>query len=272
MSDDELIDELPRIKSLVIEGTGGCGKSMFMRYLYVALCEKPFGRVPLFVELRHLNALVTKDLLTYIYGSIILPGAKLTLQQFEDGLKAGAFSIVLDGFDEIDLDHRKSLEQQILNFRTKFPETILIVSSRPDPDNRFQSWTQFHVCRVQPMTQDQVIELIRNLDYDKATKVKFIKALKDGLYKSQKSFLSNPLLCIMMLLTFQQFGHIPDKMHVFYEHALDALFFRHDASKEGTFRRKTYCGIPEDEFRNCLSAFCMITYAKEKFAFKPSEL
>jgi hypothetical protein len=103
-------------------------------------------------------------------------------------------------------------------------------------------------------------------------KSKFLKTVKAGLYKEQTSFLSNPLLCIMMLITFEQYGHIPDKMHVFYEHALDALFFRHDASKEGTFKRKTYSGIPEDDFRNCLSAFCMITYTREKFSFRLAEL
>ena len=49
--DDELIGNLQSIESVVIEGTGGAGKSMFMRYLYLCLCEKPGGKIPIFVEL-----------------------------------------------------------------------------------------------------------------------------------------------------------------------------------------------------------------------------
>jgi hypothetical protein len=76
----------------------------------------------------------------------------------------------------------------------------------------------------------------------------------------------------MMLITFEQTGQIPDKMHIFYEQAFDALFFLHDAAKEGVYKRKTYANLPIDEFRNCLSAFCIVSYAKEMFSFTQGEL
>jgi hypothetical protein len=164
------------------------------------------------------------------------------------------------------------MEKQIFSLREQYPELILIVSSRPDPDNRFQSWTKFHICRVQPMTQPQVTELVEKLDYDSQIKRKFLKSLKDSLFATHESFLSNPLLCIMMLITFEQYGHIPDKMHIFYEHAFDALFFRHDTAKEGVYRRKTHGNLPIDEFRDCLSAFCIISYSKERFSFTHTEV
>jgi len=208
----------------------------------------------------------------FIYYSIVGPGGIISQEQFESSLKNGAFSLILDGFDEIDFDQRKNMEAQILELREKYPELLLIVSSRPDPNNRFQSWARFHVSYVQPMEQGQVIQLVKNIDYNAEIKRKFIKALKDGLFETHESFLSNPLLCIMMLITFEQTGHIPDKMHIFYEHAFDALFFLHDAAKEGVYRRKTYGDMPIDEFRNCLSAFCIVSYAKEKFSFTQGEL
>jgi hypothetical protein len=197
--DSDLVRDLPSLRSVVIEGSGGAGKSMLMRYLFLALCENSYGKLPIFVELRTLNAFSTKDLSAFIYHSITGPGAVFTRDQFNSGLRAGSFCIILDGFDEVDIEQRTNIEEQILRLRETYPELILVVSSRPDPDNRFQSWTKFHVCRVQPMTEKQVNELIEKLDYDTQIKKKFLKALKDSLFRTHASFLSNPLLCIMML-------------------------------------------------------------------------
>jgi len=245
---------------------------MFMRYLYICLCEKGYGKIPLFIELRNLNSFSNKNLFSFIYYSIVSPGAVITEDQFHNGLESGVFSLILDGFDEIDFDLRKEVEKQILELRDKYPNALLIVSSRPDPDNRFETWSQFHIYHVEPMNRHQVIELIGKIDYDPSTKKKFLKAIEDSLYATHRSFLSNPLLCIMMLVTFEQAGHIPDKMHIFYERAFDALFFLHDAAKEGVYRRKSYASMSIDEFRNCLSAFSFASYAKEKFSFTPAEL
>jgi len=272
IEDDDFIRDLAGLRSVVIEGNGGSGKSMLMRYLFISLCNNFFGKLPLFIELRTLNTFSTKNLIAFMHHSITTaPGTTLSRDQFNNGLKAGSFCIILDGFDEVDVDQRANIEKQILELREKFPELIIIVSSRPDPDNRFQSWIKFNVCRVQPMNREQVNELIDKLDYDSQIKRKFLKEL-DTFFRTHKSFLSNPLLCIMMLITFEQYGHIPDKMHIFYEHAFDALFFRHDAAKEGVYRRKTYGNLSIDAFRDCLSSFCLASYSKERFSFTTTEV
>ena len=76
----------------------------------------------------------------------------------------------------------------------------------------------------------------------------------------------------MMLMTFDQFAHIPDKIHIFYEQAFETLFFRHDAIKQAAFRRKMYTNIAINDFKNCLSALCISSYAKEKFSFTEFEI
>lgn len=269
IDDTTMLEAIPAIKNIVVVGTAGSGKSMLMRYLYICLSEKSHGRIPLFIELRHMNALQLKDLVAFMYYSIATPGATLTQEQLDSGLKAGLFSIIFDGFDEIDFDLRSDIERQLLTLQVKYPENIYIVSSRPD--DRFESWESFYIYRMNPMKQKEIVSLIKKLDYDKDTKNKFIKTLQDGLYNRHESFLSNPLLAIMMLITFEQFAHIPDKIHIFYEQAFDALFFKHDASKQGGYRRKSYSSLPIDDFKKCFSCFCILTYAKEKFLFTDSE-
>lgn len=110
MNDDDLIPELPTLRSVVIEGGGGSGKSMFMRYLFVSLCENRIGKLPIFIELRNLNTVSTKDLTAFMYHSITGPGATLTREQFDSGLKSGSYCIILDGFDEVDVDQRASID------------------------------------------------------------------------------------------------------------------------------------------------------------------
>jgi predicted NACHT family NTPase len=116
----------------------------------------------------------------------------------------------------------------------------------------------------------QTLELIRKIRYDKAIKRKFIDRLRSNLFTTHTSFLSNPLLAIMMLLTFDQFAEIPDKMHLFYEQAFDTLFSRHDAMKEG-YKRTLHCDCSIDVFKKYLSYFCLASYYEEKFEFNESE-
>jgi predicted NACHT family NTPase len=122
---------LMNVRSAVVEGTAGSGKSMFMRYLFLQLCKNPNGKLPLFVELRQLNSFQVKDLLAFVYHTILSPGAVLTRAQFDSSLKHGLFTIIFDGFDEIDFDQRKEIEQQILAMRERYPEVPIIMSSRP---------------------------------------------------------------------------------------------------------------------------------------------
>ena len=235
----------------------------------MALFERRRGKIPIFIELRQMNSIKSHDLVAFIFESIVGPGGKLTREQFASGLKAGLFVLILDGFDEIDFDWKSDLEQQVFKLQSSYPKNWFLVSSRPD--ERFSGWHSFAIFEVQPMEKREVLALIRKVDYEKEVKQKFIKALNSGMYELHASFLSSPLLAIMMLLTFDQFATIPDKIHVFYDHAFDALFSKHDASKQGGYRRRTRTNLAIDDFKRCLSAFSAVTYAKGKVVFSDSE-
>lgn len=271
VSDDTFIASLSGKDSIIVSGNAGSGKSMFMRHLFLKLCNEKRSQIPLFFELRDINASEKKNLQEFLYYNLIGSNATITESQFLDSLKAGVFCLVLDGFDEINHVDRKEIERQIIRLRDQCPDLQIIVSSRPDADRRLESWQAFEVVYVEPMDEQQAAELIGRLEYDGKVKEKFLKEAKDRLFKTHKTFLSNPLLCIMMLVTFDQTGHIPTKRHVFYEKAFDALFSIHDTAKEGVYKRKTYSNLSVDEFRNCMSAFCIVTYLKEQFVFTRSE-
>jgi hypothetical protein len=269
LTDDDLIQDLDSYRRVVITGLAGSGKSMFMKYLTICRFENPQGAIPLFVELRELNSQPSKKLLTYIHKSCASADASVTYDQFDLALRAGGLLLILDGFDEIDFAHRDQIARQVLDISIKYPKVDIIISSRPD--EQFSSWQDFYIFMVRALTRPQVIRLINKIDYDRDLKRHFIEQIHYHLYDSHKSFLSSPLLATIMLLTYEYFAEIPNKMHIFYEQAFAALFRRHDAQK-AQFTRKTYANLAIDDFRNCFAAFCAFSYLEEQFEFLDGDL
>ncbi len=264
----ELINRIGLSSRIVISGLAGRGKSVLMKYLAVTKYHTPDGRIPLFLELRSLNNVSSKDFLYFMHASY--KGKKrLSFEKFKSYLIKGIFLIILDGFDELNPEFRDDVEIQINAFSETYKLSSIIISGRPD--ERFNSWPQFETYSICPMTIDQVEDLVNKIDFDLDTKKKFLKEVKSTLYKSHKSFLSTPLLATLMLLTFDQYANIPDKLHIFYDYAFETLFQKHDAMK-GQYVRALQSKLPVDVFRRAFSAFCAISYAESRYSFTREEI
>ncbi|MBV9653885.1 MAG: NACHT domain-containing protein [Acetobacteraceae bacterium] len=269
ISDDELIKNVSKYKSVVLTGLAGSGKSMLMKSLTLHKFEFNEGRLPIFVELRHTNQLTKCDLLTFIRSHCASKSSAISEDQFQMALRSGCLTLILDGFDEVILENRDDLQRQILEIRKDYPAATIIISSRPD--SRFAGWTAFHIFNVDSLTRTQCLRLIDTLAYEKDVKNRFKKSVEERLYASHKSFLSSPLLTTIMLLTFEEFADVPDRMHAFYSQAFDTLLHKHDAFKE-QFVRKTRTGMTKEEFRHCFSAFCAMSYLEERISFSEAEV
>jgi hypothetical protein len=254
---------------VVITGLAGSGKSMFMRYLTIKMFETEGRGVPLFVELRHINSMSKRDLLTFIRGNASADGSGVNEEQFSIGLKNGCFLIILDGFDEINIEFRPEIERQILQLRRQYPLTSLVISSRRD--DRFASWVEFFIYEVQELTPDQTRKLIKTVKYDEGVKERFLKQVDDKLFQSHRSFLASPLLATIMILTYKDYAEIPSRMHVFYAQAFDTLFQKHDAYKE-QYSRKFHSSLQKEDFRELLTAFCAVSYLSHINSFTEESL
>ncbi|WP_225770141.1 NACHT domain-containing NTPase [Inquilinus sp. Marseille-Q2685] len=253
----------------IITGTGGGGKTVFMKYLWLSLFTDPKGRIPIYIELRRMNDLHSENLLSYVFKSTTGSGSKITEDRFIKEMRRGTFIFILDGFDEINIDKRSSIERQILDISAQYKDIIIVVSGRPE--DRFEAWQQFSVYTILPFTKSQTLALISKIHYEPVIKKKFYNKVKRELYDKHQSFLSNPLLTTIMLLTFDQYAEIPDKIHLFYGQAFETLFLKHDAAKEG-FQRQRFTDLTLDLFRKCFAYFCLFTYHAEMFEFSESEL
>jgi predicted NACHT family NTPase len=211
--DRTLIANATEGKRYIISGLAGSGKSMFMRFLCLHLLTEAKAPFPIFLELRDLNAESEPSILNFITDKINTVIGDFTLSQLQYGLRSGVFFLILDGFDELNLNLREVVEKEIIEISENYLGCGLIVSARPN--TLFDSWPNFFAAKVEPLSEDGARDLIRRLDFDAAVKQKFLDRISD-LYVSHRGFLSNPLLATMMLLTFDQYADIPNKIHIFY--------------------------------------------------------
>ncbi|UFP98423.1 NACHT domain-containing protein [Pseudomonas fitomaticsae] len=247
-------------KRIIVAGTGGTGKSILMKHLFLD-CINSERFVPIMVELRDLNE-IDSSLDSFIEATLESYGFTTTGNFIEKSKKSGHFCFFFDGYDEVNHDKRKKLIKEIKQISDKYSKCPIILSSRPD--EAFNGLEVFSIFNILPMDLDTAVTLVNKLPFDSDIKGKFVKALRDKLYNEHESFLSNPLLLSIMLLTYGENSEIPSKLSIFYNQAFEALFRRHDAYKGG-YNRVRLTTLDIQDFSRAFSLFSLQTYEKREF-------
>ena len=250
---------------IIISGTAGAGKTTTLKHFFIDAIRNT-ELIPIFVELKELNNSDT-PLIDCMYQSMHKLGFPLEQKYFEFALKSGCFIFLFDGYDEVYQNDR--IFKEIDSLCDQYGENYFIMTSRPSDD--FISWQRFSVLESIPLTKKQACSLIGKIDYNNDVKEIFLKQLSGSLYGRHKSFASNPLLLNIMLLTFESYAEIPDKLHIFYANAFETLFIKHDATKGG-YKRGLKCSLASDQFQLALADFCFKSYVKGKIDFTKTEL
>ncbi|GLU29927.1 NACHT domain-containing protein [Brucella sp. NBRC 12950] len=259
IDEKELLARLENGESFVIEGFGGSGKSMLVRTLWRTLAKRG-EKVPLLAEMRNIRSEVgslTDYILKTCFGN-----ASLSQDQFHALLSDGRFVILLDGFDELSRADKKIIEEQVLDLAERFPSISVVVTGRHDP--RFSSWIRFTCARVVGLTYKQFCELIDRIDFEPSTKAAFQKRADEEFFNKHVEFLSNPLLALMMLVSFGENAEIPSKLSIFYKQCFDALFRKHDAMKQAFERERALDRI---DFERVFSVFSFLTHQDKQVSF-----
>ncbi len=205
---------------------------MLMRHFLVSAL-KDRQKTPLLLELRQLNT-DGEEVRAALLRTLKSNGLDIDESYFELALRAGHFCFLLDGFDELELRFRKTVADQVRTLAENYPGNWMVLSSRPDSNREGSSaFAQFS---VEPLDLERATALVEKLPFDDPIKSKFISDLRSELYAKHQSFLSNPLLLSIMLLTYCDIAHIPTKLSLFYDQAYESLFQKHDAPIES---RKT---------------------------------
>lgn len=268
------VDPMLRIsRNLLISGTGGIGKSMLMRYLFLNTAHRG-EYVPVMLELRRISSQTPGQLsiLELIYSCMEEYDVELPREQFEYSLRLGKYLFLFDGFDEVKEALAAETAGKLQLFAAKYPKNPCIITSRPREEFSAPLET-FTTVESMSLSRVQAVQLASKIAPRDETAREFCRQLDESLYEKHQGFAKNPLLLSMMFLTFMRNCSIPDHLADFYQKAYDALYNTHDSLNKGFFQRDFQCKtLREGEFKLLLSHFCFHTYFKEIYEFSEGEI
>lgn len=252
-------------RNIIIQGTGGIGKSMFLTHLFLssAVEYKPGKDLPVFASLKdYKNTAITIE--EFIYSAIASFVPEISRDKVKELIQERTIIALLDGLDEIPGSIKTAFFSNVDSYVKRYPGARIVISSRPTP--LFVQLSRFHVLEILPLTRDQAVEMVEKIDFwDPEAQKSFIHALKRHLYRSHKEFASNPLLLTIMLMTYSYYGDIPGRMHIFYAKAYETMARLHDATK--LLKRPFSTGLTPEDFAKYFSEFCARTYKDEVLEF-----
>lgn len=267
-------------KNIIISGVGGSGKSTLLKYLFKDAFNYA-DYIPIFIELKNLNSFrgyntdkiedEEEYIIEYIYMTMKKFNFDLDKKSLIYALKKAPIILFLDGFDEINNEIDQIVSNGIINLSIKYTNLKVIMTSRQIEEG-FISWSNFTEMKMKKLSKDQSLEVINRTNYDNETKERFLLELEENLYDSHESFASNPLLVIIMLLTFSEFAEIPEKIYLFYQEAFEVMFRKHDAAKDGSLKRTLKSKLSKDDFESVLACFAWLGYNERNLEFHKEEL
>jgi predicted NACHT family NTPase len=254
-------------KPLIITGLTGSGKSTLLKYLFLQTIKSKI-KIPFFIELKNIKD-SEKSFIDNLLSLLNDMNLGLSLDDFLLLLEQGEYILFFDGLDEISPILFDYVEQGLISLKDKYYKSFFIVTSRPN--EIFQSWQNYSEAAIEPLSKDKAVVLLTKINYENEIKERFINDVKASLFDKHRSFLSNPLLLSIMLITYGQYADIPDKLTLFYQQAFEALFNKHDATKQG-FKRTRFTTIPIDEFQMIISALSIQSYIEHKINFNKQDI
>ncbi len=174
----------------------------------------------------------------------------------------------LDGFDEVDEKTKKKLVKQINDFVNKYNKNYYILTSRPY--SNVENLPLFSNLKMKELSlENGEIKgfVYKQLGTEKELAEKAIKSIEQGDSIYIHSFLKNPLLLSLYLLTFQNYASIPDKKYIFYRRVINALFSEHDSKTKLGYVREKLCGLDQESFELILKSFSFLSYFENEFSF-----
>lgn len=246
---------------MFLVGSAGVGKSMMMQHLLLDAASnyESYGKLPIFLELKRYDD--TVDIKEWAFSMInahcVLPDYDI----LDDMLRAGDFIFILDGMDEIKQQYKESFETKMTEFIDSFSDCQFIISTRENEN--LYPFTTFSIYTVLPFDLDKAVKLVRKLRFrpeDPEFKENFIGDIQSKLWASHRDFVSSPLLLTIMLMTYDRFSKIPEKIHEFYRKAYMTLAEEHDATKGSSIDRQMKTGLSAEDFLDYLAEFSARTY------------
>lgn len=159
--DTETVDTLLEISDhLLVLGTGGIGKTMMMRHLFLdTIIRRDSKYIPVLLNLRKISTQASGkiSILDLIYSCLEDLGCRLPREQFEFSLRHGNYLFLMDGFDEITEALAEEAAEAIQSFCSKYSKNPCIITSRPRWESNAHLFETFTFLESMLLKKEQAI-------------------------------------------------------------------------------------------------------------------
>lgn len=244
------LKDFPLMGGLVLQGTVGQGKSIFLRYLCIQeLRNHSSGRIPVLVELRKIASMSLKSTVMETLENL---GFEISDELFDFYADSGKIVLLLDGFDELNETQTLSVIAQLENWAVRYPSFQVIVSSRPGGD--IQKSPHFTVFSLAPLAPSDHRPFLLKIGISGTQLDNMLAAVE--LSDSQvREFLNTPLLLTLLTMVYKSDGTIPAQLPEFFEKLFETVFSKHDGMKPG-FKRQRKTDLNDGDLELFFESFC----------------
>lgn len=247
------LTDLPS-NAIVIEGIVGQGKSILLRSLAIEeIRSNDAKRIPVFIELKNLNAKL--DLRQAIIKHLEGYDIEIDDESLEYLYRSGRFSLLLDGFDEIEENLIKSTFLDIEQLALRYPDLQIVVTSRLG--HEIQKSSQFKILQIAQLLPSEFAAFLSKLQVSSEKSLSLRQAIKNSPSKIS-SLITTPLMLTLVVIVYEAESQIPETLPEFFERLFQVVFSRHDHLK-AAFTRKHHSGLSERRLQILFESFCFMT-------------
>ena len=261
-----IVDDIGKVDSgsVVLEGTVGQGKSIFMRYLTYQEANKG-NRVPIFFELRRLiEGQDLEDAISTVISNWIPLFKK---DNFKKIAESGRVVLFLDGFDEVPQENINKLINEVEGWSERYPNMQVVISTRPESE--IQKSIPFKVYKLAEYEFHEQKELIIKLISDEEFQENLIKNIEESSLEI-KGLLKTPLMVTLFVKQYEVNLKIPKNQSEFYENLFSNIASLHDNTKAG-FIRHLNSKLDVIKLQEVFEEFCFFTGNSEKLVLSSKE-
>ena len=240
--------------SVIIEGIVGQGKSIFLRSLAINdITSNDAQRLPIFIELKDLTS--KTDLQGAIFRTLESYDIEIDEETIDFLFRSGKFSLLLDGFDEIEEKIVKATYLHIEHLARRYPELLIVVTSRPG--NEIQKSPTFKTLQISELTPAEFPAFLAKLGVNSEKSLDLRQAIRNSPSKLS-SLIKTPLMLTLVVIVYEAETRIPETLPEFFDRLFQVVVSNHDRLKGG-FTRIHQSGLSERGLQTVFEAFCFMT-------------
>jgi hypothetical protein len=238
----DAIRALDRQKRLFILGKPGAGKTTFLKHVTLkAASGQVHGRhtdgsvdplTPIFITLKDWadSGLTLPEFIDQVFEVCQFPEPRAFIQHL---LNTGRAILLFDGLDEVDVEGgpRDRLTREIRNFTIRYRECKFAITCRIAAVE--YEFDRFKYVEIADFTKSQVSRYVSKWFTGRKRQLgeRFLKELDQQENRGIRELANIPIILSLLCLAYEETLMFPRRRIDIYEHALDALLRRWDASR-----------------------------------------